>query len=178
MALAKRSYGEAFGELSSIKQTSPKAKVRGLLTGVCSAMKGDGCQFWDGEIVDNSSSMRIYGYDPASRRRLFDFQQRGESVVLTECAVKKARFGDNLEIYVSDSTSVETSEMKFDSSLSQVASAELKDLYKLRVNKLFTITVKVLYHCVCHGIAFAHFQRSHLLLPHRQLSTTSTVSNL
>ena len=72
---SKRSYKDAFEEfqtVSDVKHTSPKAKIYCVVSGIPEDMKqGSGSSFFDGKLSDNDTSIRVYGYDPDVRRRLF-----------------------------------------------------------------------------------------------------------
>ena len=105
----KRSHEEAFGDLSSVR-CSPNAKLRGVLHGVSPEMKKSGtCCFWDGELCDEQVTLRVYGYDPAVRRKLFDYQERGCTINLSKCAVKEGRSGNGMEIFAGSVVGVEES---------------------------------------------------------------------
>lgn len=79
---AKRTSSEAFDnfeDVSSVMQTSPNAKIRCVVSEVPDQMKkGNGSNFFDGRLSDNSKSIRVYGYDPDVRRRLFDTQKQSD----------------------------------------------------------------------------------------------------
>ncbi len=91
------------------------AKIHGMLTSV-SPMKRRTCSFFDGEITDGKSCMRLFGFDGADgvRRRLVELEEKKEAMVLTECEVKRLRQGNDLEIYAGKCTVVEKSEKSFD----------------------------------------------------------------
>ena len=113
--MAKRSHEDAFGSPSSVSHTSFKAEIHGILSNVSPDMKKTKTSsYFDGEINDEHMSLRIFGYDSNVRRKLFEFQSRGEPVVLSKCAVKRSRDGKELEVFASSNTSVATSSKKFD----------------------------------------------------------------
>lgn len=63
------------------------------------------CNYFDGEITDGKKSMRLFacfGFDAAAgvRRRLAKFEEKEQPVMLSNCEVKRARQGSQLEILV------------------------------------------------------------------------------
>ncbi len=91
------------------------AKIHSVLTSVSPMKKRRMCSFFDGEITDSKSCMWLFGFDGADgvRRKLVEFEEKKEAVVLIECEVKRSRQGNDLEIYVGKCTGVEKSEKSF-----------------------------------------------------------------
>ena len=115
---AKRSFSEAFDEFQEVSQithTSPKAKIHCVISDIPEEMKsGAGSSFFDGKLSDSKKSIRVYGYDPDVKRRLFDAQtQQNRTIVLSSCAVKQSRNGTDLEVFVNKRTSIEPSTKNF-----------------------------------------------------------------
>ena len=81
MMARKREALEAFGELECLKE-SPNAKVQGILRGLSDMKKGGSTSYWDGELWDESGLKRVYGFDGGVRRKLWEFQEKGEAVDL------------------------------------------------------------------------------------------------
>ena len=92
----KRSFSDAFDEfkdVSEITHTSPKAKIHCVITDIPDEMKdGAGSSFFDGKLSDDKKSIRVYGYDPEVKRKLFNAQsQEKNTVLLSSCSVKQSR---------------------------------------------------------------------------------------
>ena len=56
--------------LSDILESSPKAKVQCLVTVLSDMKKSRDTSYFDGEISDGKTSMRVYGYNEDVRRKL------------------------------------------------------------------------------------------------------------
>ena len=57
----------------------------------------------NGRLSDNEKSIRVYGYDPEVRRRLFESQSETDrTIMLSNCSVKTAKNGTDLEVFVNN----------------------------------------------------------------------------
>ena len=61
------------------------------------------------EISDGKKSLRMVSFDPKLRRRVNESLESSSSVAMKECQLKRAAYGDTLEI-----CRVETSERHFE----------------------------------------------------------------
>lgn len=84
---------EEFQSVSDVTHTSPKAKIHCIVSGIPEDMKkGSGSSYFDGKLSDDNKSMRVYGYDPGVRRKLFESQtEEPSAIIITGCSVKNAR---------------------------------------------------------------------------------------
>ena len=113
----KRTHMEAFGDLTTMK-CSPNAKIRGVLSGISPDMKKTGrCSYWDGELSDEKSSVRVYGFDNTVRKNLFKHQENRTTIQLTKCAIKTARNSDELEVFAGSSVMISESDNEMDPKL-------------------------------------------------------------
>ena len=55
---------------SDILESSPKAKVQCLVTALSDMKRSRNSSYFDGEISDGKTSMRLYGYNEGVRRKL------------------------------------------------------------------------------------------------------------
>lgn len=97
--MAKRTPEDA--DIVDVSETtvSPKTNVGGIITSLSPMKKS---RYFHGSISDGRSSLRLYGFDSAVRKRLMDHMEANESIVLQNCEVKPSRQNsDQLEIYVS-----------------------------------------------------------------------------
>ena len=92
--MATKNASTAAG-LASIGPNS-NAKVEGMITVISPMKTGKMCSYYDGEISDNYSSLRLCGFNSTVRRRLEESYEKGEAVVLEGCEIKKSRHGDGL----------------------------------------------------------------------------------
>ncbi len=108
--MAKRAF-----DVSEIVQCSPKASISGVVTSI-SPMKrsrNSTADFFHGSLSDGKSSMRIFGFDSKVRRKLANFEESGESLLLDNCKVKESRLNNDLEILVSPWTEMDKSERHY-----------------------------------------------------------------
>ena len=115
--MAKRSCPfEEFEDVSKVSCTSPNAKIHDVVDSLSPmrSSKSSSCSYFDGEITDGKATMRFFGFDAGVRRRLVEFEDSKKAVTLTNCEVKRARRGENLEVLVSKKTEVEKSEKVFE----------------------------------------------------------------
>ena len=76
--------------------------------------KSKSCSYLDGHLTDGKRTMRVLGFDAGVRRKLVEFEDSKKAVALTNCEVKKARRGEDLEVLVTKKTEVEKSEKVFE----------------------------------------------------------------
>lgn len=149
----KRSFSEAFDEFQDVSQithTSPKAKIHCVINEIPEEMKdGAGSRFFDGKLSDNKKSIRVYGYGPDIKHKLFSAQtQQSRTVLLSACSVKQSRDGTGLEVFVNKRTTIETSNKHFTipESTSTSAVAEpvlLRQVQELPKHTRVTVEVKI-----------------------------------
>ena len=141
---------EAFEEfqcVSDVTHTSPKAKIHCVVHDIPEDMKqGTGSSYFDGKLFDNEGSMRVYGYDPTVRRKLFTSQtEENHAILLTGCCVKNARNSTtDLEVFVNKHTTIQKSDKVF--ALPPTTSCRtvtVDDIYKLPVKTFVNIKVTV-----------------------------------
>ena len=88
---------EEFEDVSGVTQPSPNAKLCSVVHGVSPMKKSKTCAYFDGEISDGKSTMRLFGFDCSVRRKLMEGGS-GTTLVLSNCEVRKSRHGDQLEV--------------------------------------------------------------------------------
>ena len=92
--MAKRlreSDEQEFDDISEVS-ASPNAKIHRVLNS--SPLKKRGCTYFDGQITDGKTSMRLFGFDSSVRRRLTDLESDNTPVALLHCEIKKSRKGE------------------------------------------------------------------------------------
>ena len=96
--MAKRSRESDVQEFDNISDvcTSPNAKIHGVLNSVSPLKKSKGCAYFDGQITDGKTTMRLFGFDSSVRRRLAELDSA--PVALSHCEIKKSRKGEQLEV--------------------------------------------------------------------------------
>ena len=83
--MAKRSREVEEVDVSDVLYQSPNVTIRGVVTGVPPMKKSRNCSYFDGQISDGKTSMRLFGFDGAAgvRRKLLEFEEKKESVTLS-----------------------------------------------------------------------------------------------
>ena len=146
--MAKRTFKE-FEEVSEISNTSPNARIHGVLTALSPMKKSKTCSYFDGEVTDGKATMRVFGFDCGVRRRLIEFEDGKNPLVMSNCEVKRSRRGDQLEILLSKHTEVEKSAKVFDVDSACVKAGGkvimLKQLEQLVAFQRVTVEVKALH---------------------------------
>lgn len=105
----KRKYEELeeFQSLSSVRPSSD-ANIHGILLSV-SNLRGKGKKFFEGEIQDDSGTMRIVGFHSDARKRLLEFMGKS-AIELVHCEIQYARASSEMEIVVTKSTAIRKSD--------------------------------------------------------------------
>ena len=94
---------------------SPNTKIHCVLNNVYPQMKkAKNCSYFDGEMTDGEINKCLFGYDADVRRKLFEFQEKESAVCLSNCTVRRARNGSDLEEFLGKTTSIEESDKIFD----------------------------------------------------------------
>ena len=108
MAKRLRENEVEFDDLSLVNRASPSAKIHGKLTMLSPMKKAKSCNYFDGEIADDSSrTLRIFGFDSSVCKKLSDHCEDKKAVVLSGCEVKRSGYmSGDLEVLVSKSTEV------------------------------------------------------------------------
>ena len=82
---------------------SPNAKIHAVVQSVSPLKKSKTCSYFDSEVTNGKSTMRVYGFDCGVRRKLVEFGESRDAVVMSNCAVKRSQKGEELEILVTQS---------------------------------------------------------------------------
>lgn len=138
-------------DVSEVSKSSEVASISGVVTSVSPMRKSKNTSsFFDGNITDGHSSMRIFGFDSRVRKRLMEFEKSVSPVTLDNCKVKRSRINDTqLEVYVSPQTSISQSPKQYtidvdtiiDHSIGKVTA--LKDIADLDIYERVTVVGKI-----------------------------------
>lgn len=104
-----------FDDIASIDKVSDGygAKVHGVVTSV-SPMKGKSTtKFFDGFITDGKKKLRFVGFSPEKAKQIDNFANDQEPVTISNCCIKNAKYGNELEIVVGDYTDISKSTKAF-----------------------------------------------------------------
>ena len=67
--------------------------------------KGKSARFFDAELHDGNTEMRLIGFQDSQRKRLADFQSSSQAVSINNCTIKRARKSDDLEVILKSNSS-------------------------------------------------------------------------
>ena len=93
----RESDEQEFDDISEV-YASPNAKIHGVLNALSPLKKSKGCTYFDGQITDGKTTMRLFGIDSSVRRRLAELESDNTPVALSHCEIKKSRKGEQLEV--------------------------------------------------------------------------------
>ena len=138
---------EEFQSVSNVTHTSPKAKIHCVVSGIPEDMKkGSGSSYFDGKLSDDNKSMRVYGYDPGVRRKLFESQtDETSAIIISGCSVKNARGSStDLEVFVNKHATITKSDKVFTAPTSTTGqTTPIKEICDLSVNTFVEVKVTV-----------------------------------
>ena len=95
-------------------EPNSNARVEGIVTSISPMKAGKSCDYYDGRISDDHSSLRFCGFSASARRKLEECYENNEPVLLNGCEVKKSRQTDGLEILVKTGTEISKSQKSFE----------------------------------------------------------------
>ena len=138
---------EEFEFVSDITHTNPRAKIYCIVSGIPQDMKkGLGSSYFDGKLSDNNKSIRVYGYDPGVRRKLFDPQsEEAGMIIIAGCYVKNAKGSTkDLEVFVNKQATITKSDKVFTAPMSTIGiPTPINDICDFSVNTFFAIKITV-----------------------------------
>ena len=146
MAKRLRENEVEFDDLSLVNGASPSAKIHGKLTVLSPMKKAKSCNYFDGEIADDSGrTLRVFGFDSSVRKKLSDHYEDKKAVVLSGCEVKRSSYmSGDLEVFVGKSTEVAESNRTINVALNDKKMvSKLSEVKKLVSFQRVTVEVKV-----------------------------------
>lgn len=130
---------EADLSVSDFTECSPKAKVHCVVASLSPMKESRGRSYFQGEVSDGKSVMRVYGYNSYVRKKLQGFKDSKSSIALSNCEVKKSQRDDDLEIFLGKNCEVVESKKEFDLSKDvpkkvgrDITVAQLRDIDRFR----------------------------------------------
>ena len=134
---------------SEVKE-SKNAVVHGVITElspVKKSKKDESVKYFSGKLSDDKDSVRVICFYPSLRNRMSSSFEKKDTVSLVNCQVRASRGGGS-EILLTDTSKVEASPKKFDSTVAlhcqkEPACVALNDLSSLVMGENVTVTVKV-----------------------------------
>ena len=96
---------------SRITTTEEHATVTGL---VACLSPINSSRYFDGELTDGESVVRLIGFDKGKQRQLLPYSDEGVPVTLKNCHIQKSKYKDEFEVVLKAQTKIEESHVKFD----------------------------------------------------------------
>ena len=146
--MAKRSYDE-IENINDVDGPMSSTSIHGAVVTLSPVKKGRKAMFFDGLLADESSQIRLVGFQGMQQRKLNDFHQRNVAVALENYQVKPACQGEGYEVMLKTSTIIKESPKKLDvaSLMADIATASktvtLSSLEILDVFQKVTVNIKV-----------------------------------
>ena len=116
----KRQFHE-IEDFDSVEQPIPSASLHGVVTSL-SPLKGAKSAYFDGTVSDGTSKLRLVGFSTKQQKLMEDFMAKKQPIELTDCEVKRARRGDQMELLLKTTTAIHGSPKKI-----EVLSADFED---------------------------------------------------
>ena len=146
MALKRKHQNEdEFDDISSVDQPSSSATIQGKVTSLSPMKKGKTCQYFDGELADETAKMRFIGFSSTVRQRLLKFQEKDDPVALSHCQIQQSK---RTELKLNATTEVQKANKEFNipddiANDSLIQLSEIHDLAELLLkSKLYTLMIQ------------------------------------
>lgn len=112
--MAKRSHppAEEVYSLSDVNRPATNANIHGAVVAISPVKKGkySKCPFFDGDFANETSKIRLVGFDSLQQRRLSDYYERQVPVEIKNCEIKKSRYGDGYDVILRSRSIIKMSE--------------------------------------------------------------------
>ena len=129
---------------STIQSPNTNATVHALIASL-SPIKPS--RYFDGELTDGDSVIRVVGFDKHHREKLHSFSDENVPITLKNCQIQLNRFKNKLEIVLKSTTTIERSPVHFEvTDFKTVGSPliPLSDLEKMEEYDRVTVRAKVI----------------------------------
>ena len=100
--------------IEKVENPIESATIHGVVTTLSPIKKGRTTTFFDGTLADTSGRIRIVGFNADHQKFMKDFMNKREPVQLTDCQIKPARRGNDMEIMFKGTTKLQPPPKKFD----------------------------------------------------------------
>lgn len=94
-----------------ILEPSPRANVNALISSLSPEKKDS--RFFEGELTDGQSIVRIVGFEKHQRQELESFCTNGIPITLSNCQIQHKKLKNKLEVVLKSYTKEECSEVQF-----------------------------------------------------------------
>lgn len=109
----KRTF-EEIDKIDNVDQASTSTSIHGAVTSLSPIKKGRKSLFFNGTLADETSQIRLVGFDASQLRKLQDYQQKQLPVQLINCEVKPSRYGEGYDVMLKSGSQIRESPRKID----------------------------------------------------------------
>ena len=144
----KRSHHE-IENIDDVDGPLSSTSIHGAVVTLSPVKKGRKATFFDGMLADETSQIRLVGFQGMQQRKLNEYHQKNIAVALENCEVKPARQSEGYEVMLKSSTTIKELPKKLDvaSLMADITPAsktvKLSSLQSLDLFQKVTVNVKV-----------------------------------
>ena len=109
----KRNLEHEFDSIDEVKAAG-SSTIHGAVASVSPIKKGRNSIFFDGFIADQTSKIRMVGFDCQQQKKISHFHSKNTPVTIVNCEVKPSRQGHGFEIMLKNGTEIRESSKKLD----------------------------------------------------------------
>ena len=119
----KRLY-EEIDHIADLDRAIPNTCIHGAITSISPIKRGRSAPYFDGMLADETSKIRVVGFETLQQKKLSDYHQRNIPIQLVNCEVKAARRGEGYDVLLTSHTKIIESPTKFDAAAVTVAAID------------------------------------------------------
>ena len=107
----KRTHEEAFEvpRLDSIDKPISNANIHGVITSLSPVKKGRHRNYFDATLNDGTAKLRLVGFNSKQQSTMTELIEKKEPVQLSDCKIKPARRGHDMEVLLKNTTTIHES---------------------------------------------------------------------
>lgn len=100
-------------DFESVNEPADSASVHGVMSDVSPIKKGRYSDFFEGNVYDGQSTMRLVGFKKSQQKQMKQMMESKEPIHIDDCQIKCAKRGNKLEILLKNATKIKKSPKKF-----------------------------------------------------------------
>ena len=104
--MAKKRSHEEIENIDDVDGPMSSTSIHGAVVTLSPVKKGQKAMFFDGLLEDETSQIRLVGFQGMQQQKLNDYHQKNIAVVLENCEVKAARQGEGYKVMLKSSTAI------------------------------------------------------------------------
>ena len=147
--MAKKRSHDEIENIDDVNGPMSSTSIHSAVVTLSPVKKGRKAMFFDGMLADDTSQIRLVGFQGMQQRKLNDYYQRNIPVELENCEVKPAR-GEGYEVMLKSSMLIKQSPKNLDATLLMADNATasktiiLSSLESLDMFQKVTVNIKVM----------------------------------